>query len=301
MYQATFTKLIFQLEFTDEGSIPRHKTSALRGGLGQMLLAQNCFGDSSKCQECTLATSCLVQKVMYAKYAIKPEFVTKESMGFVMDCKDQSEYAVPGQRLTFTMTLFGNTVSYFSTILYAFTSFGAVGIGKDQVKFVIRKITNRSGESIMENGAIYMQNIKQETLQEYVEERLAETDKLQDIIRFVTPLSMKFRGEMIRELHPAAVLEGVERRIYMLNCFEGIEVERHPVAYDNIEVYREKSFPASVRRYSTTHQDGITLRGILGELYMEDLTVEQQKMLIAGEILHVGKNTKFGFGKYVFL
>ena len=301
MYQATFTKLFFQLEFTSEGTLPRHKTSALRGGLGQMLLAQNCFGDSSKCQECTLATSCLVQKVMYASYVIKPDFVTKESMGFVMDCKDQLEYAVPGQRLTFSMTLFGNTISYFSTILYALTSLGNVGLGKEQVNFVIRKITNRSGEKILENGAVYMQNMKPETLQEYVEERLQESKNIQGIVRFLTPLSMKYRGKMMQELHPAAVLEGVERRIYMLNCFQGIEIERHPVSSDNIQIYREESFPASVRRYSTTHQDGMTLRGILGEIYMEDLTLEQQKMLFAGEVLHVGKNTKFGFGKYVFL
>ena len=71
--------------------------------------------------------------------------------------------------------------------------------------------------------------------------------------------------------------------------------------YEHIEFYREKSYPASVKRYSTTHQDAMTLRGILGEIYMEGLTLEQQKMLLAGEILHVGKNTKFGFGKYILL
>lgn len=301
MYQAVFTKLNFQLEFTTEGSLPRHKTAALRGGLGQMLLAQNCFGDSKACQSCSLVDSCLVQKIMYAKYMIKPAFVTKESMGFVMDCKDQSEYANPGQRLTFSMTLFGNTISYFSTILYALTSFGTVGIGKEQVSFAVRKITGRTGEVILEDGRIYLQNVKQETLQEYVEERLANGKNRKGIVRFLSPLSMKHRGEILREFYPEAVLAGVARRIYMINCFQGIPIERQKVSCDNIEIYEEKSYPASVRRYSTTQREGMTLRGIVGEIRMEGLTLEQQKMLLAGEVLHVGKNTKFGFGKYVFL
>lgn len=301
MYQATFTKLNFQLEFTSEGSLPKHKTAALRGGLGQMLLAQNCFGDSNDCENCSLVDSCLVQKIMYAKYIIRPDFVTKESMGFVLDCKDQHEYAQIGQGFSFSMTLFGNMVSYFFTILYALTSLGTVGIGKEQVSFVIKKITGRLGEVILEDGRIYLQNVKQETLQEYVEERFANGKNRKGIVRFLSPLSMKHRGEMLREFYPEAVLAGVARRIYMVNCFQGIAIEKPVISCDNIEVFEETSHLASVRRYSTTQGEGMTLRGIVGEIQMEGLTLEQQKMLLAGEVLHVGKNTKFGFGKYVFL
>lgn len=301
MYQTSFTQLIFQLEFLKEGRLPRYKTSALRGGLGQMLLAQNCFGDSEKCLECKLHTSCLVQKVMYANYVIKPDFVTKESMGFVMDCKDQEEVCVAGQRLTFSMTLFGNTISYFSTILYAFTALGMVGLGKDAVPFFVRKITNRKGKKILDQGNIIMKNVKQEILQEYIAERMAEENEVQGIVRFVTPLSMKYRGKVMQELNPDAVFQGIERRVYMLNCFEGLQEERQRIFTENITTFEENSFEARIRRYSSTHKESIILKGIMGELYMEGLTEEQKKLLYAGEILHIGKNTKFGFGKYVFL
>ncbi len=43
----------------------------------------------------------------------------------------------------------------------------------------------------------------------------------------------------------------------------------------------------------------MTLRGITGTVVFEDMPDDCLDYLIAGELTHIGRNTSFGFGKYV--
>ena len=52
-----------------------------------------------------------------------------------------------------------------------------------------------------------------------------------------------------------------------------------------------------IPRYSTVHNSKINLNGVKGELFLDKCTPGLLKILYAAEILHIGKNTRFGFGK----
>lgn len=43
------------------------------------------------------------------------------------------------------------------------------------------------------------------------------------------------------------------------------------------------------------------LRGIKGKVKFDELSDELLLLFAAGEKLHIGKNTSFGFGKYIIL
>lgn len=86
----------------------------------------------------------------------------------------------------------------------------------------------------------------------------------------------------------------------MVNCFEGYEMELDRIDFSNIQVCNEKSHSAIVKRYSNKKQDKMLLHGIIGEIQIKGLDEQLEQMLLAGEILHIGKNTRFGFGKYEF-
>ncbi len=45
--------------------LPKSKTPALRGGIGEMLLRQYCVNDRA-CEDCEYTRTCLVQRVMYS-------------------------------------------------------------------------------------------------------------------------------------------------------------------------------------------------------------------------------------------
>lgn len=43
----------------------------------------------------------------------------------------------------------------------------------------------------------------------------------------------------------------------------------------------------------------MNLHGIGGEIFLNNVSEDDLRLLLAGEILQVGKNTSFGFGKYM--
>ena len=61
--QIRYIKLHFTLVFTEDGQLPRHKASALRGGMGRALLTANCIRNEN-CDSCDFSEDCLVQRMM---------------------------------------------------------------------------------------------------------------------------------------------------------------------------------------------------------------------------------------------
>lgn len=73
-FQIRYVDLTFMLEIERRGTLPRNKVSALRGGLGQMLLEQNCIRDR-KCDACDFEKECLIlQNPFILKYVFSLTF-----------------------------------------------------------------------------------------------------------------------------------------------------------------------------------------------------------------------------------
>ena len=70
-----YIKLKFCLVFPEGAVLPRQKVSALRGGMGEMLLRQNCVSDRN-CGACRFEEACIVRSTMYTRMKRKPPFVT---------------------------------------------------------------------------------------------------------------------------------------------------------------------------------------------------------------------------------
>ena len=60
----------------------------------------------------------------------------------------------------------------------------------------------------------------------------------------------------------------------------------------------QKAYPRSVKRVSFRKNRKLILMGIEGTLVFSNVEVETLELLLAGELIHIGKNTSFGFGKY---
>ena len=116
---------------------------------------------------------------------------------------------------------------------------------------------------------------------------------------FHTPFTVKYQGAFIQDLHMEPVIASIRRRLYMLDCFEGIEAE---IFWDETPesavTVKQQSRLEGVNRYSNRRDSAMTLRGIRGKVWFEGADEETMKLLFAGELLHVGKNTSFGFGEF---
>jgi len=151
--QVRFVKLRFTVSFLQDSCLPEDKVSAIRGGMGEMLLRMNCIRDR-QCESCDFESECIVQRTMYSKFEKTPEFVTTGgSIGYVLECEDNREQFNKGETLDFYVVLFGKTIIYFNLFVQAFQAMGKQsGIWKKHASYQIIGIWNTEGQPILENN-----------------------------------------------------------------------------------------------------------------------------------------------------
>ena len=243
-----YTKLTLVVQFTEDTMLPKQKVSAIRGGIGEMLLRANCVR-GRECEKCDFSDECIVQRIMYSKYEKKPSFVTTgESVGYVLECDNYKEEFYQGDQLSFQLILFGKNIVYFNQYLQAISMLGVSGLGKHQAHFIIVSVKNQYWQDILVNNSIQMGNYQISTLGEYIDYRMRQLKKVQlkesqlqkeqqksfshvsdacysGMLTFHTPFTVKYQGEFIRDLQMDPIIASIRRRLYMLDCFEGIEAE----------------------------------------------------------------------------
>lgn len=84
----------------------------------------------------------------------------------------------------------------------------------------------------------------------------------------------------------------------MLDYYTGTETEIPQFAeYPRITGQNMKK--QYIKRYSSTQDSHMTLQGIIGSVTFDIISEQCLDYLIAGEVTYIGKNTSFGFGKYI--
>lgn len=300
MFDIPYIKLHFYTELMADTVMPETKVAALRGGMGEMLLRQNCIADKN-CHKCHFYESCIVQHTFYSVMEKKPAYVTgDESVGYLIECMDRRTKYKKGSRFEFFLTLFGESIVFFNSYLQAFHQLGMAGIGTHHSRFRICGIRNTEGDLLVLGSQIDMRRYVIHTISDYI---LYRKETLLNMngkwtLTFQTPLSMKHRRYFMQEFYSEALVKGAARRIQMLNYYTGTEsIFPEFVEYPEIDEQRVRK--EAVRRYSGTHNSHITLHGISGNVVFQNMPEECLDYLIAGELTHMGRNTSFGFGKYV--
>lgn len=303
--QVRFLKLRFRLVFLEDSHVPEDKVSAIRGGMGEMLLQMNCIRDR-QCESCDFEAECIVQKTMYSKFEKTPAFVTTGgSIGYVLECGDRREYIRKGGTLQFSLLLFGKTAVYSHQFVRAFLKMGRrTGLGGGHARFEVAGIYDTAGQPVLRDGTVNMGKHSVQALYDYLAARKfpagVNTRGMEMV--FTTPLSLKYRNEFQQEFHLGIILNAAARRIYMLNCFEGIEsglYDRYNGREETLPAFlAQEHWLARVSRYSARKGTKMILRGLRGRALLPELPEELLQILLVGELIHIGKNTSFGFGKY---
>ena len=150
-----YTKLYFIVEFLEKTELVREKASALRGGMGEMLLRAHCIADRN-CDACGFDGECIVQRTMYSKFTQVPASMHPgDSVGYIMLCTDARRRFEPGDKMEFTLTLIGKNIVYFSQYLNALHALGMSGLGKNKSHYRIVSVKNVYREQILEGNNIY--------------------------------------------------------------------------------------------------------------------------------------------------
>lgn len=294
-----YIKLKFYAVIAENSILPADKVSALRGGMGQMMLRQHCAADRN-CDACRFTKGCIIRNAFYSRMDTYPPYVTgQESVGYLLECEDRKEEYSEGDILYFRMILFGDSITYFFVYLQALVQLGAEGLGKYKARFQIAEVRNARDRAILSGNSIDKSEYCVDNVADYVRRRKRHL-QFEGVlsIEFQTPLSMKYRGEYLQEFVPQALIDGACRRIQMLNYYTGQETEL-PELQTYPVLAGQTVFRRSIQRYSSTHDAKVKLYGIAGRVLMTGVSEQCLDYLLAGELVHIGKNTSFGFGKYI--
>ena len=300
-FDIPYIKLKFSTKIVSDTKMPAFKVAALRGGMGEMLLRQNCVSDRN-CQVCRFRDACVVMHTFYSYMPSKPSYVTgKESVGYLIECGDVRENFPKGNEFEFSLLLFGESIVFFNLFLQAFTQLGMEGIGRWKARFWIAEVKNTEGIPIVRRESGDMRNYQIKNLRDYVLRRKQElSGRKTYVMRFLTPLSMKYQKNYMKEFYSEALVKGAARRIQMLNYYLGQEAEL-PDFTEYPKIHSQEVKYAAVNRYSSTQDIRMTFYGIKGKIIFDWIPETCLEYLLAGELTHMGKNISFGFGQYMFL
>lgn len=298
-----FTKITFMIRFTEDTELVREKASALRGGMGEMLLNANCVINGRRCESCGFASECLIQRMLYSRLENRPAFMQKgDSVGYMIYCDNKERFFKAGYTMEFTLTLFGANIIYFSQYLNAFYALGQHGLGANKSKFQIIGLKNLFGQKIMDGSNIYMERYKWQTLNDYVNFRLSKikpfAEKCQYKLKFCSLTQIKYHGQFIEEFTEEALRASVLRRLFILACFENVPVQKeYQPSTDFPKIQEQQSEYGSFYRRSNRKNQAMKLHGLAGNVRIEAPSEEWLKLLLAAEITNIGKSTSFGLGK----
>lgn len=155
---------------------------------------------------------------------------------------------------------------------------------------------NDSNECIFNKGKMYLNNIKWRMLSEYIDNRLSISDEV-NYMNIINPLRFKKNGKLVRNVESKDLIDLLTRRIIVLNALEGNKFNLNNEY--NLTIIGEKLQWKENERYSNRQNSKMKLGGIVGNILIETEEIETKKLLIAGELVHIGKSTAFGLGDYL--
>ncbi|MDI6865489.1 CRISPR system precrRNA processing endoribonuclease RAMP protein Cas6 [Thermodesulfovibrio yellowstonii] len=301
-----YQKYTFYIKAIEPLYLPYYKGSTFRGGFGNAFRKVACPLRVINCDKCLLKQKCIYAYVFETP---PPEGSTILNMNkyekiphpFVIEPPEwRQQYFPEGQTLSFNLILIGSAIDYIPYFIYTFEQLGEIGIGKGRGKYVLSEVK-------IDGITVYKKGILKKSISKIMEipSKFENTDSVENLtLKIITPLRIRYQRKFVTELDFHILVRNLIRRISLLgyfHCGEQLpdftvqEVIRHA---ETINTVNSNLRWHDWERYSSRQETKMKLGGVIGEIVYRGNIAPFIPYLKAGEILHVGKNTSFGLGKY---
>jgi len=311
-----YQKFNFKIQAVDPLSLPDYKGSTFRGAFGHAFRKVVCALRKNDCGDCILKTKCIYSYV----------FETSPSEGagimgmnkylkiphpFVIEPPEESRRIYsPHDILSFNLILIGRASNYLPYFVYTFDELGKTGIGKKKGRYRLLEV-HKEGRIVYasEDKTIRDTDAKRLDIPEALDfnhSNLLPTKRNNLItLRFLTPARISYGRDLTVKLEFHILVRALLRRLCLLHYFHAgmnepswdhkqiiAEAEKVLIETDSLQ-WRDWE------RYSTRQAVRMKMGGLIGDIRYKGNIEPFMPILKAGEILHVGKGTSFGLGKYV--
>lgn len=337
-YSIEYSQFRFGITALEPIILPVYKGSTFRGGFGYAFKRVVCAIRDKECPDCILKGKCVYSYVFETPPPSDTKIMRKYKAAphpFVIEPPSEKRRGYkPGDEIQFGLTLIGRAIDYLPYFIYTFDELGKIGIGKGKAKYELKTVSSHeaivnSHESAVKNTGkdkiIYTSDTK--TLKSF------ETSKLpldlwglsQDLpaersaavesglspklisLSFLTPTRILYDSHLTLDLEFHILIRNLLRRLSLLSYFH---CNGDPTDWDFKGII-EKAKEVKVKeknlrwydweRYSGRQETRIKMGGFVGDITFEGDIKPFMPLIEAGEVLHVGKGTGFGLGKYVIV
>ncbi len=307
-----YNKFTFSLIPQEPIILPSYKGSTLRGGFGNAFRRVVCALKKNDCDECILKEKCVYSYVFETPPPSDTKMMRKYKSAphpFIIEPPPEKRRCyTPKDEITFGLTLIGRAIDYLPYFVYTFDELGKMGIGKGRGKFAMQTVKDVSDKMSGADEIIY--DSKSKTLKSFNASALSisfpslTSNPLHLSLSFLTPARLIYNGHLTLDLEFHMLIRQLLRRISLLSYFHcGMDMSDWD--FRGI-IERAKEVTVNKRnlkwyeweRYSARQDTKLNMGGFVGEISFEGDVEPFMPLVNAGEVLHVGKGTGFGLGKY---
>lgn len=306
----------FDLEAVDQVHMPAYQGSTFRGGFGYAFKKMVCFQPNWRaCAPCARGNTCpygYVFETTAQAGVVAPLDLHEITPPFLIEAPHQSQRSYqPGDRLGFDLLLIGHGIDYLPYFLMAFQELGRSGIGKPQGRYVLQRITAThpwlgDRELIYDGVDVRVGGRDLSVGWDAVAAWVADLPNDQLTLRFSTPTRIKYRDTYIVQPAFHVLMRALLRRISALaffHCGEAWSGDARELITlaEQVETVRAEVQWIDWDRFSGRQHQRVPLGGFVGDLtYRGDLG-PFHALLALGALVHIGKATVFGHGRYQIL
>ncbi|GAB5045822.1 CRISPR system precrRNA processing endoribonuclease RAMP protein Cas6 [Thermodesulfovibrio sp. TK110] len=302
-----YQKYTFYIKAIDPLYLPYYKGSTFRGGFGNVFRKVACPLRLMDCKECIMKQQC-VYSYIFETYPAENSIILnmnkyeKIPHPFIIEPPEYEEQYFPqGKIISFNLILIGSAIDYIPYFIYTFEQLGKTGIGKGRGKYSLREV--RVDENI-----IYSKGILKKSYPKFIEipSKFEITNSVERLkLKLITPLRIKYQRKFVTELDFHILIRSILRRLTLLAYFHcGGQLPDFAVQKVIKEAEKVKTINSRLRwydweRYSSRQNSRMKMGGLIGEISYEGNITPFLPYIKAAEILHIGKNTSFGLGKFI--
>jgi len=303
----TAAQLDFTLKALEPLILPPYKGSTLRGGFGAAFRRIVCVIRDKECADCLLKGKCVYSYIFEtpppANTAVMRKYEAAPHPFVIEPPFERKRVYRPGEELLFGLVLIGRAIDYLPYFIYTFDELGRTGIGKGRGKFELRSVAS-DGKSVYDSTSKTLSQVN--ALELPLDAKVSRGRKKTRLtLSFLTPTRIFYSGGLTLDIEFHTIIRNLLRRISLLSYFHG-NSNAIP-AFDfkgTIEKAKAvETVDKSLRRYdwerySSRQEQRINMGGFVGEITFEGDLRPFMPLIEAGEVLHVGKGTAFGLGRY---
>ncbi len=298
---------IFHCRFNENANLPVFKGSLLRGMLGRSLRKASCALTRNECATCLLASRCvysLAFEVPHGRTANRPGPTPPHPYVLEPPLDGKTIYDAE-EPFDVGLTLLGDMTQSLPYFIYAFEMMGAEGIGRNRdelAPFTLERVTTE-GQTVYDGATKRLQtDVAPRTL---TLEQPPSGSVPQITAQLLTPLRLKHKNSLARELPFHLFVRAMLRRISTLfsEFGQGEPELDYPGLVHRAQAVRtvqDATYWKDWTRYSSRQKQAMQFGGLIGNIGFEGDVGEFLPLFSACRILHVGKQSVFGLGKFTY-